>query len=78
MVFFSIKQIYLVNGIILAVLSLLLMGLLVKNKAYGPALGVLTGLFMISSWFVPLSLEYTWTYLLLLIISVAGVKLTLQ
>lgn len=78
LVFFSIKQIYLVNGIILTVLSLLLMGLLVKNKAYGPALGVLTGLIMTSSWFVPLSLEYTWTYLLLLIISVVGVKLTLQ
>ena len=78
LVFFSLKQIYRVNGIILAALGLFLMTLLVKNKAYGPAIGVLAGLIMTSSWFVPLSLEYTFTCLLMLVISIVGVKLTLQ
>ena len=75
---FSIKEIYWLNGIVLAALSLLLLAILIKNKAYVPAIGVLAGLILTASWFVPLSLEYTWTYLLMLLMSIVGVKLALR
>lgn len=75
LVFFSLKQIYWLNGVVLAVLSICLLTVLVKNKAYAPAAGILAGLIMTAFWFVPLSLEYTWTYLLMLGMSIAGVWL---
>lgn len=72
---FSLRQIYLFNGIVMAVLALWLLVLLCRKKAYVPALGVGLGLVLTSSWFVPLSLEYTWTYLLMLAGSILAVKL---
>ena len=75
---FNLKQIYVINGVVLALLTLWLTALLIRNKAYTPAVGVLVGLVATASWFVPLSLEYTWTYLLMLVISIVGVKSALR
>lgn len=71
----SLEQIYLLNAIVLAVLSLWLLALLCRKKAFVPAFGIALGLGMTSSWFVPLSLEYTWAYLVMLVVSLAAVKL---
>ena len=78
LVFFSLPGIYLVNGVILAVLVVWLLAILIKNRLYVPAIGVAAGLAMTASWYVPLSLEYTWTYLLMLLLSIIGVKLALR
>lgn len=75
---FNIQQIYICSGIVLLVLIIWLMAILIKNKAYAPAIGVLAALILTASWFVPLSLEYTWTYLLMLGMSIIGFKLALQ
>lgn len=75
---FNIKQIYIFNGIIMALLIVFLCFTLIKNKAYAPAVGVACGLIMTSFWFVPFSLEYTWTYLLMLLMSIIGVKIVLN
>lgn len=75
LVFLDIRQIYVLNGILLAVLVVWLVMLLIKKKAYIPAVGIITGLVITASWFVPLSLEYTWTYLLMLLISITAVRL---
>ena len=72
---FSLKQIYLLNGILMAVLTLWLLGVLCRNSMLVPAFGVALGLVMTSSWFVPLSLEYTWTFHLMLAGSLIAVKL---
>lgn len=71
----SIEQIYLLNGITMAVLIAWLLIVLWRRKYYVPACGIGLGLVLTASWFVPLSLEYTWTYLLMLAGSVAAVKL---
>lgn len=71
---FSLDQIYLLNGIGMAALTLWLLLLLCRQGMFLPALGMVLGLVMTSSWFVPLSLEYTWTYLLMLAGSVVAVK----
>lgn len=71
----SIEQIYLLNGIAMAVLIAWLLTVLCRRKYYIPACGIGLGLVLTASWFVPLSLEYTWTYLLMLAGSIAAVKL---
>ncbi|MGN0415388.1 MAG: hypothetical protein ACI4FX_07840 [Agathobacter sp.] len=78
LVFFSLPRIYLVNGVILAVLVVWLMAILIKNMAYTPAIGMAAGLVLTAFWFVPLSLEYTWMYLLMLLLSIIGVRLALK
>ncbi|MGN0317529.1 MAG: hypothetical protein ACI4E1_06265 [Lachnospira sp.] len=78
LVIFNIKQIYILNGVVMVLLILWLEAVLFKNRMYGPAIGVAAGLIMTSFWFVPLSLEYTWTYLFMLFMSVIGVKLALR
>ncbi|MBE5940118.1 MAG: hypothetical protein E7266_06950 [Lachnospiraceae bacterium] len=72
---FSIEQIYVLNAVVLAVLTIILVVVLLKKKEYVLTVGVLLGLVLTSSWFVPLSLEYTWTYMLMLLMSVAVVIL---
>lgn len=72
---FSLKEIYLCNGLVLAALAIWLLGLLLRKKALVPALGIGLGLILTSSWFVPLSLEYTWVYLLMLAVTIAAAKL---
>lgn len=72
---FHIKQIYVLHGIVLLGLSVTLLWLLCRRKAYLQAGGVCLGLIMTGAWFVPFSLEYTWTYLLMLVMSIAAVLL---
>lgn len=72
---FQIKQIYVLHGIVLLGVSVTLLWLLCRRKAYLQAGGVCLGLIMTGAWFVPFSLEYTWTYLLMLVMSIAAVLL---
>lgn len=75
LVFFNLKQIYVVNGIFLVLLIIGLFATLLCKHFYIPAMGVAAGLIMTSVWFVPFSLEYTWTYLIMLVMSIIGVRL---
>ena len=70
----SIEQIYLLNGIAMALLTAWLLAVLCRRKYYIPACGIGLALVLTASWFVHLSLEYTWTYLLMLAGSIAAVK----
>ena len=74
----SLREIYVLNGVLLILLTILLLFLLLKNRAFVPAIGVTAGLILTAVWYVPLSLEYTWTYLLMLLMSIVGVKLALK
>ena len=63
----TLPQIYTFRAI---VFSLLLLGLIYRLLRRGELIGAaafLTGMVGISLWFVPLSLEYTWVFLILLI-----------
>lgn len=72
---FSLEQIYLLDGAVMLALTLWLLTLLWKRKATVPFLGISLGLVMTGAWFVPLSLEYTWTFLLMLVMTILAVKL---
>ena len=63
------------NGILFAFLVICLLFILIRHKAYLPAVGFIAGLVMTSVWFVPFSLEYTWTFLVMLLISIIGTNL---
>lgn len=78
LMFFHIQEIYRLNGVILAALIAWLLSMLIRKKAYVPAIGIAAGLILSASWFVPFSLEYTWTYLVMLVMSIVGVKLCCQ
>lgn len=75
---FNIQEIYVLHGIALAVLVTGLLVMLLKNRAFVPAIGVAAGLVSTAVWYVPFSLEYTWTYLLMLLLSMVGLKLALS
>lgn len=72
LIFFELREIYVINGILLAVLILLLFAALIRSRAYLPAMGIAAGLLLTAVWFVPFSLEYTWTYLLTMVLSLIG------
>lgn len=78
LIIFNIQKIYILNGIIMIILTLYLAAVMIKNRMYVPAIGVAAGLIITAFWFVPYSLEYTWTYLIMLLMSVIGVKLALS
>lgn len=75
---FSLEQIYVINGIVIVILIAVLLGLLIKEKAWAPALGFAAGLVLTNSWYVPLSLEYTWSYILMLAAAIVCWKVVIR
>ena len=59
----SLKSIYILNAVILTSLAAFIIFRFAVKKLYDCIIGFLLGLIMTSSWFVPMSLEYTWVYL---------------
>lgn len=62
----TLPQIYVLNGVLLALLAVALVAVLLKKRARAAAFGVGLGLVLVGAWYVPFSLEYTWTVLLAL------------
>ena len=76
--FLNLKGIYILNAFLILILTVFLMWTLTGNKLPLPAAGIIISLISISVWFVPLSLEYTWTVLLMLVFSIAAVRAELR
>ncbi len=71
-----IQGIYILNAVILFLLFLTVMILLIRMRQIVPALGITLGVVMTAWWFVPLSLEYTWTCSLSLAATLAVICLS--
>lgn len=67
---FNIEQIYTINSVILALLLIVFLYLLTKYYGKSVSTSFLIATVMVSSWYIPLSLEYTWTILIMLITSI--------
>ena len=65
----DLKGIYVLHGAVLAVSAAALLIVLIRKKAYAPAVGVGAGIVAAGFWFVPLSLEYYWVCELTLLLS---------
>ena len=76
LMFFDIQEIYVLNAVMIALLVIILFVVLIKKKAYVPVVGIAIGLIATAVWLVPMSLEYTWTYLVMLVMAIVSVKLS--
>lgn len=62
LLFLDIQGIYKFNAIVLALLFVLLIFRLIRNKEYGLAAAFVFGLWLTKSWMLPISLEYVPTF----------------
>lgn len=74
--FLSIRQIYVVNGIILLILTAFFLITAIRSRFYAPAAGMILALISTGCWFVPLSLEYTWNFFVMLIASIIALRMS--
>lgn len=72
---FSLKQIYVLNAVLLVLLTAAYLILTLRRKMTVPAFGMSAAMILTGCWFVPLSLEYTWTVLLMLVFSMTAILL---
>lgn len=76
LVYFNAKEINMINAAIIGALAVILMGIFLKKKAYTPTVALMVGLIGTSIWFVPTTFEYTWNFILMLILSIIGVGIS--
>ena len=72
---FTVKEIYMINAIVIALLSIGFIALLWKKKAYTVSAAFAIGMLMIQAWFVPTTFEYSWNFIVMLIMSIVAVVL---
>ncbi len=72
---FNVKEIYVINAVIIALLILGLLAMLILRKAYVPAVAFAIGLIAVGVWFVPTTFEYTWNFVVMLVMSIIGIAL---
>ncbi len=65
--FFNIQQIYILNAVVMVALVILCSVLIIRQLNIGVCICFLISMVSINIWYVPFSLEYTWTILLSLI-----------
>ena len=73
--FWNIRGIYRFHGFLMITLFLLLEAMLFKRRFKAGAFGLAVSFTAVSIWYVPLSLEYTWTVLITLAMSILAVRL---
>ncbi len=72
---FKVQEIYVVNAVVIGALVIVLITILVLKRAYVPAVAIGLGLVSTQAWFVPGTFEYTWNFIIMLIMSIVGVSL---
>lgn len=76
--FFNIRQIYWLHAVVILGLLSALLAMLCKNHMLAEAVMLGFSMIMVSIWFVPFCLEYTWTFLCMLVSTLIGVRLVLK
>ena len=71
--FWNIKQIYIFHAILMGLLLLCLLWLLTKNGFRAEGACFCLALIVVGIWYVPMALEYTWMFLVMLIVSIIAV-----
>ena len=67
---FNIRQIYIVLGILLLILTICLWLIMLKQGLWQDMIVYIIGLISVGVWFVPFSLEYTWTFVCMTVTSI--------
>ncbi|MCR5728558.1 MAG: hypothetical protein K6G24_13970 [Lachnospiraceae bacterium] len=74
-IFLSLGQIYVLFGVVLAVLFIILVFLLIRSRCVWEAAALGISMIAVSIWYVPFSLEYTWVFLCMFAFSIAAARL---
>ena len=77
-IFLNIRLIYWLHAVMIVGLLAALLVLLINNRMYIEAAAFGFSMIMVSVWFVPFCLEYTWTFLCMLVTSLIGIKMVLK
>ncbi len=67
----DVRTLYILNGFVIFLLIAVLLFLMFRHKMKALAVAIFIGTVMVSIWFVPFSLEYTWTVMLAYLFSIA-------
>ena len=78
LLFLNIKQLYVFNSVVMAVLLLGLLYIMLKNNLKTEALSFTISMIAVSAWIVPGCLEFTWMFLLMEVVSIVEVKWALS
>lgn len=77
-VFSNVKQVYILNYILMLCLLIILLIILWKNGLRAEALCFIISMISVSFWYVPLCLEYTYTFLIMMAGSITAVSIALK
>lgn len=77
-IFHNIRQIYWLHAAVIFGLIIVLLATLCKNHMLAEAVALAFSMIMVSIWFVPFCLEYTWTFLCMLVSSLIGIRMVLK
>ena len=73
LMFFNINEIYHIFAVIMLILIAVLFIILIKKKQYLLLIATIIGYIMIAINYVPFCLEYVWTFLITLVVSIIGI-----
>ena len=76
--FFNIRQIYILHVVLMIVLAVLLLIILFRYGFKAEAAAFVFAMVVVGVWYVPLCLEYTYSFLCMLVASILGLKLALK
>ncbi len=74
----NIKGMYIINAVLLLLFNGALVFILVKNKFFAAAAGAVLSLLAAGIWYVPMSLEYSWVFLLAPVVAAIAIILVLK
>lgn len=77
-IFLNITQIYWLHAVVILGLLIAVLTMLCKNHMFAEAAAFAFSMIMVSIWFVPFCLEYTWTFLCMLVASLIGIRLVMN
>ena len=75
---FSVRQIYILHVVLMIVLAALLLIILFRRGFKAEAAAFILAMVIVGVWYVPLCLEYTYSFLCMLVASIVGLRLALK
>lgn len=76
LMFFSLGQMKIFHGAVIGILLVIIFAMLIRRGYLSEAISFGISMGVVSIWFVPLSLEYTWMFLLALVVSAFAIRFT--
>ena len=73
LMFFNINQIYYIFAVIMIILAVVLLVILIKKKQILLLIATIVGYIMIAINYVPFCLEYVWTFIIMMVVSIVAI-----